>query len=301
VGETADSTERERLAAHGVTPRKRFGQNFLLDPRIPELIVERADWRRTTPVLEIGAGSGALTAALLAAGHPVISVEIDRDLIAILLERFTAEREAGCWALIEGDLLALDPKRGPLGQALASLAPDDDPRPWVAGNLPYAITTPILEWTCRSRHRWDGAVFMVQREYGARILASPGGREIGSLTHWIAAQAQTRSLLRVGRSAFWPRPGVESVVLELKFPQPPPFTGDLVALERLLRAAFGQRRKTLVNSVAHGLGRPKGLLTAQITALGLAADIRGEMLSLSDFARLSEALAAAQVAPDSQA
>ena len=277
--------ERSRLEAHGIQPRKRFGQNFLVDPRIPELTVDRAAWSAEAPVLEIGPGGGALTEALLRAGHRVEAIEKDRDLVSLLDDRFGAECAAGRFQVREGDALDLPwefvtPVRDPVGT----------PRPWIAGNLPYAITTPLLLRAFEHRDRFDGAVFMLQREYGERLLATPGSKTYGSITVWTRAHAEVRSLLKVSRSAFWPRPGVESVVIELRFVDPPPYSGDRRALERVVRAGFGQRRKTLANALAAGLGREKPEIIAAIRRAEIEPEVRAETLGLAEFGRIVEAL-----------
>ena len=127
---------------------------------------------------------------------------------------------------------------------------------------------------------------MVQREYGERILASAGEDAYGSLSVWVAAHATVRPLLRVGRSAFWPRPGVESIVIEFLLPDPPPFRGNREALERILRAAFGQRRKTLENALAHGLGLGKPPARLLCEEAGCDPSARAETLPLARFAAL---------------
>ncbi|MEZ4650784.1 MAG: 16S rRNA (adenine(1518)-N(6)/adenine(1519)-N(6))-dimethyltransferase RsmA [Candidatus Eisenbacteria bacterium] len=273
-----DRSERQRLEAHGIRPRKRFGQNFLVDPRIPELTVARASWQPGDLVLEIGPGSGALTSALLSAGHPVRAIEMDRDLVPVLLERFRAERAAGRFGVREGDALELD---------WTEDLPEGS-RPWIAGNLPYSITTPLLLRAFAHRDRFAGAVFMLQREYGDRLLAAPGNKTYSSITVFTKAHAEVRSVLKVGRSSFWPRPGVESMVVELAFPEVAPFPGDRTALERVVRAAFGQRRKTLVNSLTSGLSREKAWVAGVLEGAGIDPEVRAETLGLPEFARITE-------------
>jgi 16S rRNA (adenine1518-N6/adenine1519-N6)-dimethyltransferase len=298
--------ERERLEAHGVRPRKRLGQSFLVDPKISGLIVARAGWPAGAPIYEIGPGGGALTGPLLDAGHPVLAVEKDPVLCELLRERFAAPWAEGRLALVEGDALENTPQTLLRGEArswgrahlpAASRRRAAGPSAarcrssfWMAGNLPYPITTALLLLALSGRDLLDGAVLMVQQEYGDRLLAEPGTRTYGSITVWTRAHARVRKLLRVGRSAFWPRPGVESVVLELVFPDPPPYRGSRPDLERVLRAAFGQRRKTLRNALAHGLGRGRDEVEAAIRAAGADPGDRAESLGLDRFARLTASL-----------
>lgn len=274
-----EGTERDWLRLHDIRPRKRLGQNFLLDGRIPELMIERSALRHASDVLEIGPGAGALTRALLNAGHTVRAIEKDEALVALLTMRFGPEIAAAQLTLRAGDILQSEPE----GQAQGVAG-----RLWIAGNLPYSITTPILEWMLARRDRFHGAVIMVQREYGDRLVAAPGGKTYGSLSVWVQAQAVPKILLRVGRSTFWPRPGVESVVIELLFPEAPPWPGDPRALERVLRAAFGQRRKMLENSLAHGLALAKDDVLGRLLDLGLDPEARAETLTVAQFGLLAE-------------
>jgi 16S rRNA (adenine1518-N6/adenine1519-N6)-dimethyltransferase len=257
-------------------------------------------------VIEIGPGGGALTAELLAAGFRVTAVEIDATLVALLHERFAAEVAGERLRVVVGDFLelSLEPLLNaitdPPGPAMdapprshldapspeATTAPPG--RPWIAGNLPYGLTTPILLRVLAHAGRLDGAVLMVQREYGDRLLARAGEDAYSSISVRAAAQARTRQLLLVGRSAFWPRPGVESLVVELTFPRPAPYGGSIRALERVLRAGFGQRRKTLENALAHGLGWSKDETRAVIRRAGCDPTARAETLPLDRFAALAE-------------
>ncbi len=323
------STERERLAAYGIRPQRRLGQNFLLDPRVPRETVRRAAWPSGVPVIEIGPGGGALTAELLAAGLWVTAVEIDATLVALLHERFAAEVAGNRLRVVGGDILdmpleplldaiadspgpAMDVPPGPPvgapppgvfiepsrptmsvppGSPMVAPRPSADivpGRPWIAGNLPYGLTTPILLRILAHAERLDGAVLMVQREYGDRLLARAGEDAYSSISVRTAAQARARQLLLVGRSAFWPRPGVESLVVELAFPRPAPYGGSIRALERVLRAGFGQRRKTLLNALAHGLGWTKDETCSVIQRAGCDPGARAETLSLERFAALAE-------------
>lgn len=298
-GPSSASSERGRLVLHGVRPNRRLGQNFLLDPRIPRETVGRASWPAAAPVLEVGAGGGALTAELLATGHPVTAVEIDGALIAVLRDRFAPQLAAGRLHLVEGNILevALEPLLRALAlpqEAPSMVAPDRTGaaagRPWVAGNLPYGVTTPVLLRVLACADRIDGAVIMVQREYGERLLARPGDDAYSSISVRTAAQARVRQLLLVGRSAFWPRPGIESLVVELTFPRPAPYAGPVPALERILRAAFNQRRKTMQNALAHGCGWTKEEARDLLTRAGCDPGARAETLPLERFAALAALL-----------
>jgi 16S rRNA (adenine1518-N6/adenine1519-N6)-dimethyltransferase len=243
-------------------------------------------------VCEIGPGSGALTAALLESDRPVTAIELDPVLADLLRERFPEAVASGRLRVVQGDFLKFpleDLAVTPSAETPARLGPRSL---WAAGNLPYGITTPILLRILERRAMFAGAVLMVQREYGERMLASAGDEAYGSLSVWVAAHATTRACLRVGRSAFWPRPGVESVVVELLFPDPPPYPGDRGALERVLRASFGQRRKTLENALAHGLRLSKENARRMLERAGCDPAARAETLPLARFAALAEAVTA---------
>jgi 16S rRNA (adenine1518-N6/adenine1519-N6)-dimethyltransferase len=270
--------EREWLTAYGIRPRKRWGQNFLLDPNVPAEIVRRAGWPSGCHVLEIGAGGGALTRALLEAEHTVVAVELDPFLVPLLQKRFEKPIEEGRLQVVNADFLLLD---------LPSIRPPG-PSFRLAGNLPYGITTPMILKALAWRELLDGAVFMIQREYGERLVARAGDDAYSSLSVWTAAHACTRTLLRVGRSSFWPRPGVESVVVEMTFPTPPPYRGSYPRLERVLRAAFGQRRKTLENALSHGLDLPKEKVRRALLEAGIDPVARAETIALDGFATLVE-------------
>jgi 16S rRNA (adenine1518-N6/adenine1519-N6)-dimethyltransferase len=272
--------ERDWLVAHGIHPAKRLGQNFLLDQKVPSEIVTRASWTKGARVLEVGPGGGALTRALLAGGHPLLAVELDPALVTLLQARFAEEIAAGHLILTQQDFLRMD-----LTEAFQGDAPL-----WLAGNLPYGVTTPMVLKALAHRDRLSGAVLMVQREYGERLTARAGQEAYSSLSVWIAAHAVARPLMRVGRSAFWPRPGVESMVVELVFPAVPPFPGIFPHLERVLRAAFGQRRKTLENALSHGLPLPKEEARRALLAAGIDPSTRAETLSLDRFTALAAQL-----------
>jgi len=285
--------ERRWLESHGIRPLKRRGQNFLLDPRVPAETVRRAAWPADAPVLEIGSGGGALTAALLAGGRRVLGLEIDPDLAGLLTERFAAEIAEGRCEIVLGDA-----RRADLAALASRLRPAGGGLPWLAGNLPYAVTTPLLLRALEASASFSGAVFMVQREYGERLRARPGEKAYSSLTVRTAAQAEARSLLLVGRSAFWPRPGVESMVVELRFPHPPPYPGEIGRLERVLRAAFGQRRKVLENALAHGLGLTREEARALLERAGCDPRARAEEVELDRFATLAGLIPEPQPEPE---
>jgi 16S rRNA (adenine1518-N6/adenine1519-N6)-dimethyltransferase len=267
------------LAARGLRPRKRLGQNFLVDPRFAQRIASALP--SDAFVLEIGGGTGALTAALARVARQLKVVEIDRGLVEILRERFAGDDER--IGILAGDILDLDLR--------ATLAAHRRPRA-ICGNLPYSITTPLLERIVAAADAWDCAVLMVQREYAKRLTAKPGTPEYGSLTLFVAHFCEAERLFDVGAAGFYPAPAVASSVVRLR-PKPDRATSidDSTLLLWLIRAAFAQRRKTLVNSIAGQPGAPtREALDAAVRTIGLRPDIRGERLALADFERLASAL-----------
>ena len=275
------SSPKRLLAARGLRPRKRLGQNFLLDANVARRIAGALP--PDVFVLEIGGGTGVLTAALAGRARRVDVIEIDRGLAAILRERFADAREVV--HVIEGDALALD-FRGRL-RAQAS------PRA-ICGNLPYSITTPLLERVVAASDEWDCAVLMLQREYARRLAARPGTPDYGSLTVFVAYFCDVAPLFHVGAAGFYPAPAVASSVVKLvPRAQRTRDLDDEALLLWLIRAAFAQRRKTLVNSVsALAPHASRAQIEAAARAAGLPDAIRGERLTLRDFITLTNALAA---------
>ena len=271
------------LRRHSITPRKRLGQNFLIHAGTASRLVRAMRIEPGRPVLEIGAGSGALTRALLESGHTVVAVEIDPRLVALLEERFAGEIRSGRLSLHAGSVLDLDPSnivRRPGG------------RIFLAGNLPYAITTPILLWMLASMDCFEASAVLMQREVASRITASPGSRTCGSLTVWLAFHARTRNLATVGPGSFWPIPEVDSTLVGFSFHRAPPVEIAVPAhLEKVLSATFGQRRKMLRASLGNALGDPD-LASRLLADAGIDGRRRPESLSLAEFALLAAAAGA---------
>ncbi len=277
---------REWLRRYGIKPRKAWGQHFLVNPRIPERLIAGWDLDPETGVLEIGAGAGALTLPLLARGLEIVAVEKDRLLCDLLRRRIREECSRARVRVLEQDILALEP-----GEALAW---PGSPERWVlVGNLPYAITTGILEWAIRVRKLFAWVSFMVQREYAARILATPGCASYGSLTLWVGFHFRPEKEMAVSAANFWPMPRVDSVVLRL-WPrlEPPVDVPSGAVFERVVRAAFSHRRKVLGGSLSRGLGLERRLVEKALCGAGIATRKRAQECSLEEFAALTRSLAA---------
>ena len=251
--------------------RKRFGQNFLHDPRVIRQIAVSIRPRPTETVLEIGPGRGALTAALLDSGCELHCVELDRDLVPLLQQQFGTNPH---FHLRQGDALELD---------LASLGVVAPLR--VVGNLPYNISTPLLFHLLAQRELIADMHFMLQKEVVERLAAEPGSKTYGRLGIMAQYFCAVEPLFEVPPGAFTPRPQVQSAVVRLRpystLPHP---ARSVESLQRVVRTAFNQRRKTLRNAL-------QGLVTAeQLEQLGIAAGSRPEQLSLASFVAIADTL-----------
>ncbi|MBE3552171.1 MAG: 16S rRNA (adenine(1518)-N(6)/adenine(1519)-N(6))-dimethyltransferase RsmA [Kyrpidia tusciae] len=272
----------ELLRRYAFRPKKSLGQHFLVDDRILERIVAAADLSGREAVLEIGPGLGALTLRLGQAAWRVLAVEKDRSLQPVLSEVL---RDFGnvqvCW----GDVLEVDLPR----MCEEAFGPRTVR---VVANLPYYVTTPVMMKLLEEGPVMDRMVLMVQREVADRLTARPGTKTYGALTvavQWFAEKVE--SVARVPASCFWPRPEVDSVVVRLDLrPRPDPEVTR--RLSRVVRAGFGQRRKTLLNALSHALaGRDRASIEQVLRDAGVAPDRRAETLSLEEFTRLAQALA----------
>lgn len=228
-------------------------------------------------VLEIGAGTGTLTEALVALGAEVTALDVDAALVEIVRERADL---AGV-AIAQADALLYDYSAFARGDA------------WrVAGNLPYNIATPLLILLCEREDRPERIVAMIQRDVADRLTARPGTPAYGSLTVAVALTMHVRRAFVVGPAHFFPRPNVDSAVVVLdRLEQPPVEPRDLPFMRQVVRAAFAYRRKTLANSLSLALAIPRQKTTAALRALNIDPEIRGEDLALDSFAALSDALA----------
>ena len=277
---------KAHLRAMGVVARKQWGQNFLIQPGVAERLVASWDLRPGSGVFEIGAGAGALTARLLAQGARVWAIERDPRLCGLLRDRFACEIGDGQLALIEADVLAL---------TASDLEVAGAGRPVLVGNLPYAITTPIIEWTIRHAKRFIWCSFMVQREYGHRLVATAGSRAYGSLTLWAGYRFRVEKEMAVGASCFWPMPKVESVVVRLTpWERPPVEVPSAADYERVVRAAFAHRRKMLAGALAHALDLSRDAVHAIVRSAGLDPRVRAEQCDAAAFAALARAYRAAR-------
>jgi 16S rRNA (adenine1518-N6/adenine1519-N6)-dimethyltransferase len=266
----------------GLAPKKSFGQNFLVSPHVVESIARSCvpdDERGRSRVLELGAGLGVLTHALAERARLVVAVERDRDLVPVLAEELAPAIEATRVRLLEADAQAVDP---------AELGPADPDSPRVlAGNLPYQITGRLLERAVAHAECFERVVFMVQLEVAERLTAAPGTKSYGALTVFVRAAYRATRLFEVSRGSFHPPPDVTSAIVLLE-PLRPRAAEETPTFRALVKGAFGARRKTLKNAWSK-VASP-GEVAAAAAAAGISLDLRGETLSVDDFARMADAL-----------
>ena len=264
-------------------PKKALGQNFLTDRHVLERIVVAVGILPGDSVLEVGPGRGALTTLLAGQAARVTAVELDRQLVPLLRERFASQ---GNVEVVEADILSVDLRR---------LLGERSSAPWkVAANLPYNISTPVLFRFLDVRALFSRLVLMFQREVGERLLAGPGTKAYGALSVLFQLYFDIERIVNVRPGAFYPVPKVDSVVLGFTpLSGPRVSVGDEASFRTLVKAAFSQRRKTLWNCLrASGIAAGDEALLSALQEAGIDGARRGETLSLDEFATLARALAA---------
>lgn len=260
---------RRLLDRHGLSPRRAFGQNFVVDANTVRRIARLAGVGPGDRVVEIGAGLGSLTLALAETGAEIVAVEVDRDLVPVLTEQ-VADRGV---RVVEGDALTLD-----WNEVLGH------PGPWhLVANLPYNVATPLVLDLLRRVEVITDMLVMVQKEVGERLVAAPGTRAAGIPSVLVAYHATGEIVGRVPAAVFHPRPRVESVLVRLRRRPAPAVDVPLDEIEPLVRTAFSQRRKMLRRSLA---GR---IPVERIEAAGIDPAARPEQLSLAEWAALARA------------
>ena len=262
--------------------QKKFGQNFLIDTSVLDRIMDAANITKEDMVLEIGPGIGTMTQYLCETAREVVAVEIDKNLIPILQDTLS---EYDNVTVMNEDILKLD---------IEKLAKEhNNGRPIkVVANLPYYITTPIIMGLFESHVPLDSITIMVQKEVADRMQVGPGTKEYGALSLAVQYYAKPEMVANVPPNCFMPRPSVGSAVIRLtRYQEPPVQVEDEKLMFRIIRASFNQRRKTLVNGLANG-GIPlsKAQLTEVLEEIGYDVNIRGEALTLEQFACLTNAI-----------
>ncbi len=263
--------------------QKKFGQNFLIDDHVITKIINAAEITKDDLVLEIGPGIGTMTQYLAESAGKVIAVEIDKNLIPILGETLA---EYDNVTIINEDILKLDINR--------LFEEENDGKPIkVVANLPYYITTPIIMGLFESRVPLQSITVMVQKEVADRMQVGPGSKDYGALSLAVQYYAKPYIAANVPPNCFIPRPGVGSAVIRLtRYEEPPVMVKDESLMFKLIRASFNQRRKTLQNGIANSPELPysKAQVEKALEKMGLAANVRGESLTLAEFAKLSDTI-----------
>ena len=273
----------EVLQKYNFTFQKKFGQNFLIDPHVLDKIIAAAEITKDDFVLEIGPGIGTLTQYLAEAAREVVAVEIDSSLIPILEDTLSSYDNV---SVINEDVLKVDLKK------LAEERNGGKPIKVVA-NLPYYITTPIIMGLFESHVPLKSLTVMVQKEVALRMQAGPGTKDYGALSLAVQYYADPYLAANVPPNCFMPLPNVGSAVIRLtRFEETPVKVTDEALLFRLIRASFNQRRKTLQNGLVNSpeLHFSKEQVAAAIETLGVSPSVRGEALTLEQFAALCNAL-----------
>ena len=265
---------RDILARHGFHFSRSLGQNFLTDSRIPKTIVERAGLSKIHGVLEIGPGLGALTAVLSEAAGQLVAVEADKSLPPLLNETLHGRDNV---TVVQADILKTD-LRALVKERFEGLVPV------VCANLPYNITTPVLTHLLEA-DLFESITVMVQKEVAGRLCASAGTKEYGAFTVYVGVRAVCETLFDVPPQCFTPAPRVTSSVIRLTRRILP--LCDSVLFQRVVRAAFGQRRKTLPNALSGAVALSKQELADALVSCGFSPMVRGETLDIAAFDRLT--------------
>jgi 16S rRNA (adenine1518-N6/adenine1519-N6)-dimethyltransferase len=270
---------RAALRESDLKPKKRLGQNFLVHEAVLDAIMRLVEVTPDDEILEIGPGLGSLTRRLVESGaRRIWAVEVDPKLLAKLRESDLATRPS--LELIDGDILELP---------LESILPERKIK--LVANLPYSISTPVLFRLFDLRERFSFLVLMVQREVAERIASAPGTKAYGALSVWAQIYGRIVTKVPVAPEAFFPRPKVRSMVLKIELHAKPLIAaGEIPLMQGLVRAAFGQRRKTLLNNLGAWLKLPREVIERLLRGESIDPMRRGETLSVEEFIRLARSI-----------
>ena len=275
------SSPKSLLDSHGILPKKSLGQNFMHDPNTLNKIVRAAQIRPADVVVEVGAGTGALTAALADAAGQVFAVELDERLESLLEARFDDKDNV---YLILADILKTD---------IAALLGDEDYL--VVANAPYYISSAIIWHFLEARRPPKRIVMTMQYEVAERIMGKPGAMNLLSIA--VQLYGRPRIMGKLGPAVFWPRPNIHSAIVRIDTHEREPVAlGSKAAFFRVLRAGFSQKRKQLKNSLGSGLGIKAREAAQLLHAAGIDPQRRAETLDLAEWARLSQAAIDSEVA-----
>ena len=275
------STMKEILSRHGFTFSKALGQNFLINPSVCPRMAEMCGVDDESGVLEIGPGIGVLTRELAKRSKKTVAVELDIRLLTVLAETLADYPNA---SVVHGDVMKLD-----LHQLIKKEFPGM--KVAVCANLPYYITSPVIMKILEEKLPITALTVMVQKEAADRICAKPGTRACGAVSAAVQYYAEPEILFQVSRGSFMPAPNVDSTVIRLNVrEQPPVKLPDEAHFFRLIKAAFGQRRKTALNAVSSGMGLPKAEVAKAMERAGIAPTARAEQMTLEMLADFSNEL-----------
>ena len=271
------------LKKYKITANKKLGQNFLIDDEVIHNIVEASNINRNDLVIEIGPGLGTLTSKLLENAGKVIAIELDKKMITILEDRFKLYDN---FILLNQDILKVDLKKL-IKDNISNLQ-----KVKIVANLPYYITTPIIMKLLEDRLNIESITVMVQKEVADRITARPGDKLSGAITYSVDYYAKAEKIVFVDKKSFIPSPEVDSEVIRLTIREKPKVELlDEETFFKIIKASFMQRRKTLINGIMNsGIIKDKQKIKEIIEGIGLDANIRGEKLTLEEFANLSNSV-----------
>ena len=271
---------KDIFSRYGFTPLKRLGENYLIDANIKDKIIKEAAVVKGDIVLEIGPGFGALTVDLASTGARAFAVEKDKKACSILKEIYQNKYEN--LEIFNEDILDFE---------IRKLSPKKKIK--VIGNLPYYVTTPIIEYLIDNRNSIDSALIVVQKEVASRIMAPAGSKDYGSISCFIRYYTKPSYIYTIKRRSFYPEPGVDSGLVRFDFLDKPAVSvSDERLLFKIIRGAFNQRRKIIMNSLSRKevLGLPKAELTKILDKAGIDLSSRPEDLSLDAFAKLTNSI-----------
>lgn len=270
------------MKKYNISANKDLGQNFLIDDNVIENIVESAEINKKDFVIEIGPGLGTLTSRLVEKAGKVIAIELDKKMLQILNDRFALYDN---FSLINEDVLKVD---------LNNLIQQENTQNYtvkIVANLPYYITTPIVMKLLEEKLNIDSITVMVQKEVADRLTETPGGKNTGAITYCVYYHAEPKEVLTVPNTSFVPEPKVDSEVIKLNIRKEPPV--DLVdekVFFKVVKASFMQRRKTLLNGLSNSGIASKEKLKEILQELNLSENVRGESLSIEQFAEIANKL-----------
>lgn len=275
------SVIRKIMEKHGFSFSKALGQNFLINPTVCPRMAEMCGADENTGVIEIGAGVGVLTAELAKRAKKVVCIELDTRLLPVLEETLG---EFDNIEIVNADVMKTD---------LHALIKEKfgDMKVVVCANLPYYITSPVITLLLESRLPIDAVTVMIQKEAADRLCTPVGSRDSGAITVCTNYYAEAKCLFGVSRGSFMPAPNVDSTVIRLDIRKEPAVkVQDEKKFFKMVKAAFAQRRKTAVNSIASGMSLPKDKVAEAITSAGLDANVRAEKLSMEELAKICDEL-----------